>query len=52
MDVVVVLAVDLVLTVSTMILAASHNRPFDVITKRSDRQWWLRELGIRTRRSG
>jgi hypothetical protein len=38
--------VTLVLTVVTLALAMSHNRPFDFIADRSARRWWLRQFGI------
>lgn len=40
MGVAVIVAVSLILGVSTMLLAGSHNRAFDSITKRSERPWW------------
>lgn len=40
MAVVVAVAVSLILGVATVLLASSHNRPFDAVTKRSDRPWW------------
>lgn len=41
MGVVVTLAVSLILAVATVLLAKSHNRPFDaVFIKRSEGRWW------------
>lgn len=40
MNVVVAVAISLILGVSTVVLASSHNRPFDSITQRSPRPWW------------
>lgn len=48
MDVAITWGASLVLTVVTLALASSHNRPFDVITGRSDRRWWLCQFGINT----
>lgn len=39
MDVVVTWVVAVILAVSTVLLAGSHNRPFDALSKRSERRW-------------
>jgi len=46
MDVAITLGASLLLTLATLALALSHNRPFDVIIGRSDRRWWLCQFGI------
>jgi hypothetical protein len=45
MNVAITWGTSLVLTVATLAWAASHNRLFDAITRRSDREWWLRQFG-------
>lgn len=48
MDVAITLGASLVLTMLTLALAGTHNWPFDVITGRSDRRWWLCQFGVNT----
>ncbi len=40
MDVVVTLVVAVVLGMATVLLAGSHNRPFDAVSKQSKVRWW------------
>jgi hypothetical protein len=45
MAVAVTVGAALVLSLATLVLAASHNRPFDAVVRRPGREWWLREVG-------